>query len=216
MQNRRKGVSLAKGPVAILGAAMIAYGILALILGGTSFRMVNVPEGPITDAERFLALEGNGWTNLLWIASGGLLLVGAPLHWGAKSMALIVGLALGAASLISLVTQWSDGNWGVFGIFAANNWTTLAWGAAATYLLISALLPRVGGKKQAPAEPAPAAAPRPPERERVMTREEASPPADRDVRIASERDRGSVAAGRRVVAPADGDGPQDHGHPRPR
>ena len=62
---------------------------------------------------------------------------------------MIVGLVLGAASVISLVTHWrdaGDGAWGVFGIFAADNWTTLLWGASAAYLLISALLPRVGGK----------------------------------------------------------------------
>jgi hypothetical protein len=212
MTEQRKGLSLAKGPAAILGAAMVAYGILALIFGNNSFRVVDVPNGPITYGETFLAIENNGWTALLWIAAGGLLLFGSPLHWGAKSMALIVGLVLGAASVISLVTQWADGNWGVFGIFAANNWTTLAWGAVATALLISALLPRVGGKKE-PAKPVEreVVVPSPPavERERVTTSER--PAAADEGRIVRERDRGSVAAGHRVVAPADGDGPEDHG-----
>jgi hypothetical protein len=215
MTDERKGVSLAKGPVAILGAAMLAYGILALILGATSFRVADVPNGPITDGETFLGLESNGWTALLWIAAGGLLLLGSPLHWGAKTMALIVGLVLGAASTISLVTQWADGAWGVFGIFAANNWTMLAWGAVAAFLLVSALLPRIGGRKEEPGARQPAVAPAPPrvERERVTRREEvAAPvPAARDERVVTERDRGAAGAGRRVVAPADGDGPADHG-----
>jgi hypothetical protein len=63
-------------------------------------------------------------------------------------MAVVVGLVLGAASVISLVTQWADGAFGVFGIFAANGPTTLAWGAVAAALLLSARLPRVGRRRQ--------------------------------------------------------------------
>jgi hypothetical protein len=55
---------------------------------------------------------------------------------------LIVGLALGAASVIALV----DGD-DVFGIFAANGLTKLVWGVAAAVLLVLALLPRVGARK---------------------------------------------------------------------
>ena len=149
---KNKGTSLAKGPVALLGIAMLAWGILSLLFGGNparSFSVSDVPSGPVNGGN-FLGVEGNGWTNLLWIAGGALLLFGSPLHWGAKTMATIVGLVLGAASVISLVTHWrdaGDGSWGVFGIFGADNWTTLLWGAAATYLLISALLPRIGKDK---------------------------------------------------------------------
>jgi hypothetical protein len=88
-------------------------------------------------------LEGNGWTNLLFAGAGALLLFGAPLHRGAKTLSLGVGLALGAASLIAIV----DGD-DVFGIFATNGLTELVWGIAAAVLLVLALLPRVGGKKQ--------------------------------------------------------------------
>ena len=174
--NKNKGVSLAKGPVAILGIAMLAWGILSLIFGGNGFSTRNVPDGPIPGAE-FLGIEGNGWTNLLWVAGGALLLFGSPLHWGAKTLALIVGLVLGALSVISLVTQWDGRNWGAFGVFAADNWTTLLWGAAATYLLISALLPRVGGKDKKKDDhrsrdrDMDIARSRPVERERVVERE---------------------------------------------
>src|SRR5918997_1009396 len=113
--SRSKGVSLAKGPVALIGLALLAYGITGLIF------------------------EGNGWTNLLFAGAGALLVFGSPLHWGAKSLALIVGLALGAASVISLV----DGD-DVFGIFAADGRMALAWGIAAAVLLVLALLPRAG------------------------------------------------------------------------
>ncbi|MDP9435519.1 MAG: DUF4383 domain-containing protein [Actinomycetota bacterium] len=225
MQKERKGVSLAKGPAAILGAVLVTYGILALILGNNSFRVVNVPNGPITYGETFLGIENNGWTNLLWIAAGGLLLFGAPLHWGAKAASLIVGLVFGAASVISLVTQWADDNWGVFGVFAANNWTTLAWGAIATYLLVTALLPRVGKKKQPvkhkeqPVEPKVVVPPASTvQRERVVRVERVEPAAEAaEERHAEERHaearRMSYEPGptkTRVVAPADGDGPEDH------
>jgi hypothetical protein len=138
----RDGVSLAKGPVGLLGLAMIAWGVIHFLMGGNSFT-ASPPSGTV-NGDTFLGLEGNGWTNLLWVAAGLLLAFGAPLHWAAKSMALIVGLVLGAASVISMV----DGD-DVFGIFAANGLTQLAWGAAAVALLLLALLPKVGRKRKA-------------------------------------------------------------------
>jgi membrane protein implicated in regulation of membrane protease activity len=141
-RNAKKGVSLAKGPVALLGAVMLAYGIIAFLLGGTSFSS-SPPSGDVT-GDTFLSIEGNGWTNVLWAAGGALLLFGSPFHWGAKTIALIVGLALGAASVISMFDGWDAGD--VLGIFATNSWTTLALGAASAYLLLTALLPRVGKK----------------------------------------------------------------------
>jgi hypothetical protein len=135
-----RGFSLAKGPIALVGLAMIAFGVISFIFGGDSFA-TNPPSGDVT-GDTFLGVEGNGWTNLLWVAGGLLLVLGAPAHWGAKTMAIIVGLVLIAAAIISFV----DGP-GVFGIFAANNLTELLWAAVGVGLLILALLPRVGGKR---------------------------------------------------------------------
>lgn len=132
-----RGVSLAKGPVALVGLVLLAYGVLALIFGGNGFTADPV-DGTVQGTS-WLGLEANGWSNALTAGAGALLLLGAPLHWGAKSLALIVGLVLGAASVIALV----DGD-DVFGIFAANGPMTLAWGIAAAVLLVLALLPRVG------------------------------------------------------------------------
>lgn len=145
MADRTKGVSLAKGPVSIIGIILLALGILGLLLGSTSFS-ANPVDGDV-NGESFLGIEGNGWTWLLFAGAGVVLLLSAPLHWGAKTMALIVGLVLGAASVIAIV----DGS-DVFGIFAANGPTMLALGAAATALLIAALLPRVGKKDRHPDE----------------------------------------------------------------
>ena len=139
----REGVSLAKGPVAIVGIALLAYGITGLIFGGNGFAAD--PASGTVQGTRWLGLEANGWSNLLFAGAGALLLFGSPLHWGAKSLSLIVGLTLGAASVIALVD--SDD---VFGIFAANGLTKLVWGVAAAVLLVLALLPRVGARKHDP------------------------------------------------------------------
>jgi hypothetical protein len=138
---RTKGFSLAKGPVGIIGAVLLAGGILGLLMGSTDFT-TSAPDGDVTGGT-FLGIEGNGWTWLLFAGAGLILLLSAPLHWGAKTMAMIVGLAMAAGALIALV----DGS-DVLGIFAANGMTVLAFGAAAVACLIVAMLPRVGRRRE--------------------------------------------------------------------
>jgi hypothetical protein len=138
---KKTGVSLAKGPVALVGLALLAYGITAFLLGGHSFQAH--PLGGTVNGKTWLGLEVNAWTSLLFIAAGALLVFAAPAHWAAKSMSLIVGLALGAAALIGLYDKTD-----VFGIFAANGPTKLAWGAAAIVLLLLSLLPRVASRQR--------------------------------------------------------------------
>jgi hypothetical protein len=140
-EKRNKGVSLAKGPVGIIGMILLAYGVTALIFGGRSFT-THALSGTV-NGKTWLGLEVNGWSDILFIGSGAALMFGAPIHWGAKSLSLIVGLVLAAAAIISLV----DGD-DVLGIFAANGRTTLVWAIAAAVLIILALLPRVGGDKE--------------------------------------------------------------------
>jgi hypothetical protein len=139
-KDRSKGVSLAKGPVAIVGLVLLAYGVTAFIFGGHSFAAHPI-DGAV-NGKTWLGLEVNAWSSLLFVAAGLLLLFGAPLHWAAKSMSLIVGLVLGAASVIALYDKQD-----VFGIFAANGLTKLVWGAAAALLIVLSLLPRVGKKR---------------------------------------------------------------------
>lgn len=140
-----RGTSLAKGPITIAGMILMAYGITGLIFGGHFFT-ANPINGTV-NGPTWLGLEGNGWTNILWLVAGALLLVAAPLHWGAKTMSLLVGIGLAAACVIAVI----DGS-DVFGVFAANNWTKLAFGVAAVVLWILALLPRVGGRDRTAAE----------------------------------------------------------------
>ncbi len=139
--NRTKGVSLAKGPVGIIGAVLLAGGILGLLMGSTDFGM-DAPNGDVSGGT-FLGIEGNGWTWLLFAASGLILLMSAPMHWSAKTMAMIVGLVMAAAAIIAI----ADGN-DVLGIFAANGMTMLAFGAAAVACLIVAMLPKVGRRRR--------------------------------------------------------------------
>jgi hypothetical protein len=139
MRQKTKGTSLAKGPVGLIGLALLIYGITAVIFGGHSFAQ-HAPSG-VVHGKTWLGVEVNGWSGVLFIAAGLLLLLGVPLHWGAKGMSLLVGLALGAAALVSL----AKGH-GVLGIFAANHLTELVWGVAAALLILLSLLPRVGGK----------------------------------------------------------------------
>jgi hypothetical protein len=137
--HRTKGVSLAKGPVGLIGLVLLAYGITALIFGGHGFAQ-HVPNGAVS-GKTWLGLQVNGWSGLLFIAAGLLLLVGAPLHFTAKGISLIVGIALGAIAVIAAV----NGH-GALGLFAANHLTEIVWGAGAVLLIGLSLLPRVGAR----------------------------------------------------------------------
>jgi hypothetical protein len=146
--DRTKGVSLAKGPVGIIGAVLLAGGILGLLFGSTSFSAD--PLDGIATGDTWFGIEGNGWTWVLFAGSGLLLLLSAPMHWGAKTMAMVVGVAMGAAALLVLAdASGSD----AFGIFAANDATTLVFAVAAVALLFFALMPRVGRRKEVVVEP---------------------------------------------------------------
>jgi hypothetical protein len=136
-RHKTKGISLAKGPIGLIGLVLLAYGITALIFGGHGFAQ-HAPTGAV-HGKTWLGLEVNGWTGLLFTAAGLLLLLGAPMHWGAKTMSLIVGISLVVLCLIAL----ANGH-GALGIFAANGLTELVWGAAGALLIVLSLLPRVG------------------------------------------------------------------------
>ena len=118
-----------------IGVLLLAYGLIALLLGGSGLGAE--PVDGTASGERWLGIEGNGWTNILFMAVGVLLVVGSPRQTIAKATALAGGLVLGAASVIAMV----DGD-DVFGIFAANGGTMAAWGFAALALVAIAIAPR--------------------------------------------------------------------------
>jgi uncharacterized protein DUF4383 len=138
---RTKGVSLAKGPVGIIGLVLLAGGILGFIFASTSFT-ADFPNGDVNGGTLF-GIEGNGWTWLLFGGTGLVLLLSAPMHWSAKSMAMLGGLVMLVACVLAIV----DGN-DVLGVFAANRATMLAFGVAAAAMLIVAMLPRVGKRRE--------------------------------------------------------------------
>src|SRR3954464_15073392 len=109
--------------------------VAAIDQGTTSSRCIIFNQ----DGATFIGIEGNGWTWVAFGVGGLLLLLGAPIHWGAKSMAFMVGIAYGVGALIAL----SDGS-DILGIFATNNWTKLVLGAAGVALVVRSALPRVG------------------------------------------------------------------------
>jgi hypothetical protein len=136
----RRGMSLAKGPVAIIGVLSLALGVLGFIFANQSFAM-HAPDGTV-NGSNFLGIEGNGWTWALFAVAGLLLLLGSPIHWGAKSMAFIVGVAMVVGALIAL----SDGT-DILGIFATNNWTKLVMGVGGIALILLSMAPRVGKRR---------------------------------------------------------------------
>jgi hypothetical protein len=136
----RSGLSLAKGPVAIVGLASLALGVLGFVFASRSFSF-DAPSGTVTGTT-FLGIEGNGWTWVVFAAAGLLLLLGSPIHWGAKSMAFIVGVVFVVGALIAL----SDGD-DILGVVAMNGWTTLVMGAAGAGLILLSMLPRVGRRR---------------------------------------------------------------------
>jgi hypothetical protein len=139
---KSKGVSLAKGPVLIIGLTLLAFGVVALLIGG-AHGFTAKPLSGVVSGKKFLGLEVNGWSSLLFIGAGALLVFGSPLHWGAKLMSMVVGIGLIAAAVLAYINKDS-----ALGIFAANGLTELVWLAAGALLLLLALLPRVGGGKQ--------------------------------------------------------------------
>ena len=150
------GPSLARPPALALGTILLAAGLYFLYRQHTFTPLSNFPGGAArTGGNAFLGIFGaNGWTGMLTAIAGGLLMFGAAQHLLAKTMSLIVALALGAAAIIALVRH---GN--VLGLAAANGWTELGWGASALILLANSLMGRV--RRTAPLEPG--AAPRTPE-----------------------------------------------------
>jgi hypothetical protein len=174
----RKGLSLAKGPVLIVGIASLVFGVLGFIFANQSFTF-DVPDGTV-NGSTFLGVEGNGWTWTLFAAAGLLLMLGSPIHWGAKSMAFIVGIVMIVGALIAL----SDGT-DILGIVATNNSTKLIMGAMGAGLVLLAMMPRVGKRR--------GGAPK-------ATRDERDRELESDRRFDRDRDHETVPNGRATTS----------------
>jgi lysylphosphatidylglycerol synthetase-like protein (DUF2156 family) len=132
-----KGISLARGPALIVGTILLVAGLYVLYKQHAFPAFSQFPNGHVSDHKVFLGIFGaNGWTGMLTAVAGGLLLFGAAQHLLAKTMSLIVGIALAIAAIIALISGR------VLGIAAANVWTEIVWGGAAAILLFNSAIPR--------------------------------------------------------------------------
>ena len=139
--SRRGGASRSpRAPSRSSASPSLVLGVLGFIFADQSFTF-DAPSGTV-DGATFLGIEGNGWTWVAFAAAGLLLLLGSPIHWGAKSMAFIVGVVMVVGALISL----SDGD-DILGVVATNNWTTLVMGAGGAALILLSMMPRVGKRR---------------------------------------------------------------------
>ena len=134
-----KGPSLSRGPALVLGTILLAFGLFSIYKQHTFAPFSQFPSGHahVTGKVLFGIFGVNGWTGMLTAVGGGLLLFGAAQHLLAKTMSLIVGVALGAAAIIALLNH---GN--VLGMAAANALSEIGWGASAVILLFNTLIPR--------------------------------------------------------------------------
>lgn len=132
---RTSGASAESIVTLVIGALLVAYGLATLLLTGSGFAADPI-DGTVS-GDTWLGIEGNGWTQLLFLGVGLLVVAGSPRRTSARAVAVLGGLILGAASVIAMVDRTD-----VFGIFAANGATMLVWGVAAVLLLAVALSPR--------------------------------------------------------------------------
>ena len=132
-----KGISLARGPALIVGTILLVAGLYVLYKQHSFPKFSQFPDGDVSGDKVLFGIFGaNGWTGMLTAVGGGLLLFGAAQHLLAKTMSLMVGIALGTAALIALVSG------DVLGMAAANLWTEVVWGGAAAILLCNSAIPR--------------------------------------------------------------------------
>jgi hypothetical protein len=124
-----------KVTAALCGVLLIVYGLSGVAFGGADFSTA-FPDGRVT-GDTWLGIAGNGWTNLLYVGAGSMLISAAPGLWGARVMSTFVGVML----LAFAAAAWIDGH-DVLGVIAVNEWTVASWTAASGVLLLAAYWPR--------------------------------------------------------------------------
>src|SRR3954452_22361626 len=92
---RRGGPSPAQAFCGLVGIVLIAAGALGF-LGDSSF-------GGPDQRGTFLGLDVNGWHNIVHIATGLLLLAGAPSASGARVICVIFGLTYAVVAILGFI-----------------------------------------------------------------------------------------------------------------
>jgi hypothetical protein len=134
---RSSGASVARGPAALVGGVLLAFGLAALVHHNQFPPITRAFPRGTPHGSDFLGIEVNGWTAWLSAVSGSIVLFGSGQHALAKLVSLLGGLALAGSALLGIV------NGSVLGLAATNTITELGLAAAATVLLLTAFAPRV-------------------------------------------------------------------------
>jgi|SRR5215218_5110222 len=122
---RREGAArtIAQSFCLLLGAGLIAVGVLGFIFGGAGFDTGNDVKG-----DNLIIFEVNGWHNVVHIASGAFLVVMSMRAATAATGAVIFGVAYAAVAVwgfvdrndvVSLVATNDEDNWLHVGLAAA-------------------------------------------------------------------------------------------------
>jgi hypothetical protein len=134
---RRGGPSPAQAFCGLVGVVLILAGIFGFF-GDSSF-------GGPDERGTFLGLDVNGWHNIVHIATGLLLLVGAP----SATLARVSCLAFGLAYALVAVLGWIDGS-DVLGLIPIDSADNVLHSVLAVLALLAAAAP---APRPAPATP---------------------------------------------------------------
>jgi uncharacterized protein DUF4383 len=134
---RREGAArtLAQLFCLLIGAALLAGGVLGLVFGGTGF-----DAGSDVQGDDFIIFEVNGWHNVVHIATGAFLVVMSTRAAAAATAALIFGIVYAAVAVWGFVD--GDDVVNLVATDTADNW--LHVGLAATGLLVGLLSGALG------------------------------------------------------------------------
>ena len=132
-ENRR---SIAQWFCLVMGPVLVLVGLLGF-LAESRFDTASGGDPGALDGHDFIIFEVNGWHNVVHIASGLLLLLGAFRHRLAKTVLIVFGLAYAAVSVIGL----ADGK-DVLGLFPIDKQDNVLHIVLALAALIIAFAPR--------------------------------------------------------------------------
>ncbi len=124
------GRTLAQTSCLVGGLALVAFGILGFFFGGSGFGVGDNVEG-----QNFIIFEVNGWNNVLYIATGALLLLMTPKPRAAVTGLLIFGLIYAVATVWGFIERNAVVN--LVSVNTADNWLHLVLAGLA--LLIAVL-----------------------------------------------------------------------------
>jgi hypothetical protein len=122
---RREGTArtIAQSFCLLIGAGLIAGGVLGFVFGGTGF-----DAGADVQGDDFLVFEVNGWHNVVHIATGAFLMVVSVRAAAAAIGALVFGIVYAAVAVWGFVD--GDDVVDLLATDTADNWLHVGLGAA--------------------------------------------------------------------------------------